>query len=97
MGTATTEEGHRFSLPRDLTGEITAELIYARIRVARSESRVAALESLLDLVWLLEKELGRPVTLLDLLSGADPAEQTRRLRLVRALRLPAPSERQDRR
>jgi hypothetical protein len=47
---------------------------------------VAALESLLDLVWLVEHELRRPVTLVDLLSGADPAEQERRLRLVRALR-----------
>lgn len=45
-----------------------------------------ALESLLDLVWLLERELRRPVTLLDVLSETDPAEQARRLRLVRALR-----------
>jgi hypothetical protein len=47
---------------------------------------VTALESLLDLVWLLEQELRRPVTLVDLLSGADPAEHARRVRLVRALR-----------
>jgi hypothetical protein len=40
-------------------------------------------------VWQLEHELRRPVTLLDLLSGADRAEQARRMRLVRALRLPA--------
>ncbi|MGZ4334982.1 MAG: hypothetical protein ACXVRJ_12035 [Gaiellaceae bacterium] len=37
----------------------------------------------------LEHELRRPVTLLDLLSGGDPAEHARRVRLVRALRLPA--------
>jgi len=47
---------------------------------------VAALESLLDLVWTLERELRRPVTLDDLLSGAEPAEEARRLRLLRALR-----------
>jgi len=47
---------------------------------------VAALESLFDLVWVLEHELRRPVTLVDLLSGADPAERARRLRLVQALR-----------
>lgn len=75
-------------LPRDLSGEITSELIHARIRVARSKSRIAELESLLDVVWLLERELRRPVTLLDLLSGAEPAEQARRRRLVRVLRLP---------
>jgi len=83
---ATADQGSRISLPRDLSGEITAELIQARIRVARSESRVTALESLLDLVWRLERELRRPVTLVDLLSGADPAEQERRLGLARALR-----------
>lgn len=48
---------------------------------------MTALESLLDLVWLLERQLRRPVTLADLLSGADHAEQERRRRrLVRALR-----------
>jgi hypothetical protein len=77
---------HRFSLPRDLSTEITAELIVARIRVARSEERVAALESLLETVWSLEGELGRPVTVLDVLSGGDPGELARRLRLVRSLR-----------
>jgi hypothetical protein len=82
-------------LPRDLSEEITAELIHARIRVARSASRVAALESLLDIVWLLEHELRRPVTLLDLLSGADPAEQARRTRLVRALRFPTPNDKKE--
>ena len=81
---------------RDLTEEITAELICARIRVARSASRVTALESLLDVVWLLEHELRRPVTLRDLLSGADAAEQARRMRLVRALRLPAPNDGKER-
>ena len=81
------ERAHRTALPRDLSGEITAELIQARIRVARSASRVTALESLLDLVWRLEQELHRPVTLLDLVSGADPPEQARRTQLVRALRL----------
>jgi hypothetical protein len=49
---------------------------------------------LLDIVWLLEDELRRPVTLLDLLSDADPAEQARRMRLVRALRLP-PEDRDE--
>jgi len=39
-------------------------------------------------VWLLERELRRPVTLFDLLSSAEPAEQARRRRLVHALRLP---------
>ena len=92
--TATTEKDHRLSPPRDLTGEITTELIYARIQVARSASRVVALESLLDLVWRLEHELRRPVTLLDLLSGADPPEQARRMQLVRALRLSAPNAEQ---
>jgi hypothetical protein len=62
-------------------------LIHARIRVARSESRVAELERLLDLVWRLERELRRPVTLADLLSGAGPAEQAQRRKLVRSLRL----------
>jgi hypothetical protein len=47
---------------------------------------VAALESLLDLVWRVERELHRPVTLVDLLSGADSIERERRLRLARALR-----------
>jgi hypothetical protein len=73
-------------LPRDLTEEITAELINARIRVARSASRVTALESLLDIVWRLEHELRRPVTLLDLLSTDDPDERRRRLLLARSLR-----------
>jgi hypothetical protein len=85
-GTATTEQAHRLSLPRDLTNEITAELINARIRVARSASRVTALESLLDIVWQLEHELHRPVTLLDLLSTDDPDERKRRLQLARCLR-----------
>jgi hypothetical protein len=73
-------------VPRDLTEEITAELIHARIRVARSASRVAALESLLESVWTLERELRRPVTVLDLLSSGDPPERARVLRLVRSLR-----------
>ena len=73
-------------LPRDLAEEITTELIHARIRVARSASRVTALESLLDVVWLLESELRRPVTLLDLLSTYDPDERRRRLLLARSLR-----------
>jgi hypothetical protein len=81
------EQSHRLALPRDLTGEITAELIQARIRVARSASRVSALESLLDVVWRLEEELRRPVTLVDLISSAGPQERARRMRLVRALRL----------
>ena len=76
----------RLTLPRDLNGEITSELVRARIRVARSASRVSALEQLLDLVWRLERELGRPVTLLDLFAEVEPPEQARRLRLVRALR-----------
>ena len=76
----------RLRLPRDLTEEITAELIRARIRVERSASRVTALESLLDVVWLLEHELGRTPTLLDLLSTDDPDERRRRLRLARSLR-----------
>ena len=84
----TTEDRHRLSLPRDLSGEITGELILARIRVARSESRVAALESLLETVSLLERQLRRPVTVLDLLSSGDPAERARRLRLARSLREP---------
>jgi hypothetical protein len=74
-----------------LSGEITAELILARIRVSRSESRVAALESLLEAVWTLERELRRPVTVPDVLSSCDPSERTRLLRLVRSLR----NERQD--
>jgi hypothetical protein len=82
----TERDVHPAALPRDLTGEITSELIQARIRVARSASRVSALESLLDVVWLLERELRRPVTLLDLVSNTDPPEQERRMRLVRALR-----------
>jgi hypothetical protein len=73
-------------LPRDLTDEITAELIHARIQVARSAMRVAALESLLDIVWVLERELLRPPTLLDLLSTNDPDERRRRLLLARSLR-----------
>jgi hypothetical protein len=84
------DEAHRVALPRDLTGEVTAELIQARIKVARSASRVSDLESLLEIVWVLERELRRPVTLLDLLSELDPAERARRMGLVRALRLPAP-------
>ena len=69
-----------------MSGEITAELILARIRVARSESRVAALESLFEAVWTLERELRRPVTVLDVLSSRDPSERARLLRLVRSLR-----------
>ena len=84
--TATTDDSHRLPLPRDLTDEITAELIHARIRVARSASRVTALESLLDVVWRLERELGRPVTMLDLLATDDPDERRRRLLLARNLR-----------
>jgi hypothetical protein len=37
-------------------------------------------------VWRLERELRRPVTVLDVLSTGEPAEQAGRLRLVRALR-----------
>lgn len=85
-GTATTECDHRLALPRDLTDEITAELIHARIRVARSASRVSALENLLEVVWTVERDLGRPVTLVDLVASADPPERARRMRLVRALR-----------
>jgi hypothetical protein len=85
-GAATTDHDHRLSLQRDLSAEITSELIHARIRVARSASRVSALESLLEIVWLLERELRRPPTLLDLLSTDDPYERRRRLRLARCLR-----------
>ena len=91
---ATTDGDPIFALPRDLSAEITTELIHARIRVARSASRVTALESLLDVVWQLEHELRRPVTLVDLLSGADPVEQARRMRLVRALRIPPRKDRE---
>jgi hypothetical protein len=37
-------------------------------------------------VWLLEHELRRPPTLLDLLSTDDPDERRRRLVLARSLR-----------
>jgi hypothetical protein len=37
-------------------------------------------------VWVLERELRRPVTLLDLLSTDDPDERKRRLLLARSLR-----------
>jgi hypothetical protein len=61
-------------------------LIETRRRAVRSDLRVAALESLLAIAHELERQLGRPVTMLDLLSTDDPAERKRRLLLAQRLR-----------
>lgn len=73
--------------PRDLVDEIEAELIPARSALVRNDLRVAALEALLDLAWKLALELGRPVTISDLLTAAPtPVEHAHRLQLARSLR-----------
>jgi hypothetical protein len=77
-------------LPHDLADEVETELLAARRSLVRNEARVDALEALLDTVWTLTQQLGRPATLLDMLATApEPAEQERRRRLVQALRGPA--------
>lgn len=71
---------HLRPLPRDLTYEITVELIEARGGFVRSDLRVTALENVLDTACALERELGRPVTLSDLLSRVSHMkERARRL------------------
>jgi hypothetical protein len=77
---------NRLRLPRDLVDEVTAELQAARTKAARDEVRVRALETLLETVRGVSRELGRPATAVDLLTVADPRELTRRHRLLTALR-----------
>jgi hypothetical protein len=72
---------------RDLIDEIDAELVAARRRGAWNDTRVRALEELLETTRRVIQELGRPATLADLLTTAPTAaEQHRRRRLLRALR-----------
>jgi hypothetical protein len=77
---------NRLHLPRDLSEEVTAELRTARTQAARDEVRVRALETLLETVRSVSRELGRPATPVDLLTVADSRELTRRHRLLAALR-----------
>jgi hypothetical protein len=77
---------NRLRLPRDLADEVSAELRAARTQAARDEVRVRSLETLLDTVHGVTRELGRPATPLDLLTVSDPRELTRRRRLLAALR-----------
>jgi hypothetical protein len=73
-------------LPRELADEVAAELLAARRSLVRDEARVEALEALLDLVWTLSRELGRPATLVDVLAPSKPIEREHRRRLVHLLR-----------
>jgi hypothetical protein len=74
-------------LPPDLSREIAGELAAARRSLAHDETRVRALESLLELVRALSRRLHREATLDDVLTTAQsPAEQAERRRLLAALR-----------
>jgi hypothetical protein len=74
-------------MPLDLVGEIDAELVDARTRLAWDDARVRALEELLDTVREVGRELDRAVTLTDLIAtAATDVERNRRQRLLRALR-----------
>jgi len=74
-------------LPPDLSDEIAGELAAARRSLAYDETRVHALEALLELVRALSGCLRREATLDDVLATAtSPAEQAERRRLLAALR-----------
>jgi hypothetical protein len=76
-------------LPHDLSDEIAGELATARRSLAYDETRVRALEALLELVRRLSGCLRREATLDDVLAtAASPAEQAERRRLLAALRGP---------
>jgi hypothetical protein len=77
---------NRLRMPRDLADEVADELRTARTRAARDEVRVRTLETLLETVRRVSRELGRPATPLDLLTVSDVRELTRRHRLLTALR-----------
>ena len=74
-------------LPRDFLHEVDAELGEARRRVEEQRSRLDALEELHVLASAVAGELGRPITVFDLIRSAPGrTERDRRVRLVRELR-----------
>jgi hypothetical protein len=76
-------------LPPDLSEEIASELAAARRSLAYDETRVHALEALLELVRVLSGCLRREATLEDVIDTArSSAEEAERRRLLGALRQP---------
>jgi hypothetical protein len=74
-------------LPRSLDEEIVDELAQARRALAYDETRVQALESLLEVVRSLSARLRRTATIEDVLSAPGPAvEHAHHRQLVSALR-----------
>jgi hypothetical protein len=74
-------------LPRGLGEEIVEELAQARRELAYDETRVRALESLLEVVRSISAELRREATIADVLSAPGSAvERARHRQLVSTLR-----------
>lgn len=78
------------TLPRDFLDEVETELRDARRRLTQNRDRLAALEDLLRVAVAVAAELGRPITVFDLIRSAhERAERARRAELVRHLRTTA--------
>jgi hypothetical protein len=81
-------------LPRDFLDEVERELRDARRNLTVDGGRVAALQELRRLVLGLVAELGRPVTVFDVVRTAkEDAERARRAGLVRELMRPITNRR----
>ena len=75
------------ALPRDFLEEVETELGAARRGLTRGRARTAALEELHSLVLDLTHDLGRPISVFDLIRSAKTQrERDRRLALARELR-----------
>jgi hypothetical protein len=74
-------------LPRDFLDEVETELREAQRGLTRDHTRMAALEELHRLTLALTHDLGRALTVFDVIRSADTrGERERRLALVRQLR-----------
>lgn len=74
-------------LPRDFLDEVEMELTKARRSLTHDRGRIAAIDELYRVAFALSDQLGRPLTVFDLIRSADTErERERRLALVRQLR-----------
>jgi hypothetical protein len=74
-------------LPRDFIDEVDSELREARRQLGEQRIRLDSLEELHVLASVVAGELGRPITVFDLIRSAPGrSERERRVRLVRELR-----------
>jgi hypothetical protein len=84
----------QISFPRDFLEEVEGELHDAQRRLGCDHDRVAQLQSLYRVSVAVAARLGRQITVFDVIRSAeDRAERERREQLVRALRSPHPSQR----